>query len=171
MMELFAEGGYMMWVIALAGALVFGFAARAAPAVFGRARTSGVTTYVDAVLFWGGFALAAGFLGTAVGLYMMSRAAEAAGEVAASLMWGGLRVTMITTQFGLLVFLVALLLWFGLWYAARRDVSSPDDHVLAVEERIESLERSLAQVRDEQAFERKLLMERAEAAARSPRTS
>jgi hypothetical protein len=110
----------MMWVITLAGALVFLFAGLAARALRPPAAEARARTNTDAVLFWGVFALAAGFLGTTLGLYMAALAIERAGEVAPALAWGGFKVTLITTQAGLVVFMLALLLWFGLWYATRR---------------------------------------------------
>jgi MotA/TolQ/ExbB proton channel family len=126
-MEFFQEGGYMMWVISAAALFVVVFAAQSVRRLIGMGGVAGAaraTTHADAVLFWGAFALAAGFLGTAVGLYQAAGALEAAGQVDASLAWGGLRVTLVTTQFGLLVFLTALLLWFGLWFTARRTTTS-----------------------------------------------
>jgi hypothetical protein len=127
MMEFFQEGGYMMWVIAAAALLMVSFAAQSVRRLVGMGGVAGAaraTTHADAVLFWGAFALAAGFLGTAVGLYQAAWAVERAGAVEPTLVWGGIRLTLITTQFGLLVFLTALLLWFGLWFSARRTTTS-----------------------------------------------
>lgn len=119
-MSLFVEGGYFMWLIALVSFVSFGFAGRALLDLRGQRPIAVATTHVDAVLFWGAFALAAGFLGTVVGLYQMARAIESAGAVGASVAWGGFRLTLLTTQAGLLAFLISLLLWFSLWYALRR---------------------------------------------------
>jgi hypothetical protein len=119
-MEFMREGGSFMWLIALAGVVAIGFSVRAALDVRTARPASEATTHVDAVLFWGAFALAAGFLSTAVGLYQMASAIQRAGDVSTSVAWGGFRVALLPTQAGLLVFLLALLLWFVLWYVVRR---------------------------------------------------
>ena len=55
----------------------------------------------------------------------MAREIEAAGAVGAPLAWGGFRLTLLTTQAGLLVFLMSLMLWFSLWYTLRRRTPAP----------------------------------------------
>jgi hypothetical protein len=50
----------------------------------------------------------------------MATAIQAAGDVTSMIIWGGFRVALIPTQAGLLVFMLALLLWFSLWYTVRR---------------------------------------------------
>jgi hypothetical protein len=119
-MDFMREGGYFMWLIALTGVVVLGFSARAFVDVRSTRPAAIAMTHVDAVLFWGAFAVAAGLLSTAVGLYQMAEAFERAGAVSTSLAWGGFRVALLPTQAGLLVFTLALLLWFFLWYALRR---------------------------------------------------
>lgn len=119
----FIEGGFMMWFIAFAGLLTLAFAALTVRALMQGESRSGATPNLDAVLFWGGFALAAGILGTVVGLYQMATVIEVAGQVPTSLAWGGFRVTLLPTQWGLAIFLLALLLWFGLSWAIRRQAN------------------------------------------------
>ncbi|HSM08087.1 MAG TPA: MotA/TolQ/ExbB proton channel family protein, partial [Gemmatimonadota bacterium] len=67
---------------------------------------------IDAVLFWGVWVVVIGLLGTFVGIYQAAGALEMVGGAAsASLIWGGIKVALTTTLFGLLVFSVAALLW------------------------------------------------------------
>lgn len=70
--------------------------------------------WLDAVLFWGGFAMIAGVLGTLVGVVIAAQSIEAAGTVSTSLVWGGIKVAMLTSAFGTLILAFSALMWFGL---------------------------------------------------------
>src|SRR5690606_21197245 len=76
---------------------------------------------MQSVLFWGGIAVLLGLLGTVVGLVFAAQAVARVPDAPASLIWGGVGVTLITLIFGLLIFLFAALVWFGLdaWSARR----------------------------------------------------
>lgn len=60
----------------------------------------------------GTFGVVTGILGQLVGLFAAFDAIEQAGEVAQGLLAGGLKVSTITTIYGVLIFLFSLLLWF-----------------------------------------------------------
>jgi len=60
----------------------------------------------------GTFALVTGILGNLIGLYGAFSAIEEAGNVAPAILMGGLKVSMITTLYGILIFLLSLLIWF-----------------------------------------------------------
>ena len=70
--------------------------------------------WLDAVLFWGGFAMIAGVLGTVVGIVISAQSIEAAGGVNPVLVWGGIKVSMLTSAFGTLILAFSALLWFAL---------------------------------------------------------
>lgn len=151
----------MMWVIALAGALMFGSWLRGMARVVGGSGRATAESAADGVLFWGSFAFIAGLLGTIVGIYQAARAVEAAGAVSTSVLWGGFKMTLITTQFGLIVLLLSALLWFGLVRLSRRSRPGGYGEVQAVDEEIASLQRAVAMVQEEQAFLRSLITTRA----------
>ena len=69
---------------------------------------------LDAVLLWGGFAMIAGVLGTVVGIVISAQSIEAAGGVNPVLVWGGIKVSMLTSAFGTLILAFSALLWFAL---------------------------------------------------------
>lgn len=69
---------------------------------------------IHAVLAWGGLAALVGLIGSVVGVGMMARAAESVAELPSSLLWGGLRLALSTTLFGLCVFFFSALAWMGL---------------------------------------------------------
>lgn len=66
---------------------------------------------LDLILLFGSLALMVGILGQAVGLFEALTVIEKVGDVSMSLMAGGMRVSMIAPVYGLLVFLVSLLIW------------------------------------------------------------
>ncbi len=80
------------------------------------ARADGPTkAWVDAILFWGGFGLITGVLGTLVGIVLTAASVEAAGGSAtAPLIWGGVKVALGSSVFGLLIVALSSLVWFGL---------------------------------------------------------
>lgn len=114
-----AQGGFFMYPLLLIALVIVGLAIWTTVRL---RRGSGpdpvLETGIDATLFWGGWALLLGLLGTFIGIYLAAGAIQAAGEVSAALVWGGVQVALITTLFGLGIFVVAALIWFGLrtWY-------------------------------------------------------
>lgn len=69
---------------------------------------------IHAVLAWGGLAALVGLTGSVVGMGMMARAAESVAKLPSPLLWGGLRLALSTTLFGLCVFFCSALAWMGL---------------------------------------------------------
>ena len=70
--------------------------------------------WLDAILFWGGFAVICGVLGTLIGIVLAAQAIEAMGDVSTTLVWGGIKVALLTSVFGMLILGFAALLWFAL---------------------------------------------------------
>ncbi len=60
----------------------------------------------------GKFGLVTGIFGQLIGLYQAFAAIEEAGDISPSLMMGGFKVSMITTLYGIFIFLLSLILWF-----------------------------------------------------------
>lgn len=70
--------------------------------------------WLDAILFWGGFALISGVLGTLIGIIIASQSIEAAGEVHPTLVWGGIKIALLSSALGALILALSSLLWFAL---------------------------------------------------------
>lgn len=68
-------------------------------------------SYIKSV---GLFALVFGILGQMIGLYSAFQHIEAAGGVSTAMLAGGLKVSSICTLYGLIIFLISYLIWFGL---------------------------------------------------------
>lgn len=121
MIDWFVSGGFFMWFVLGAGLAGLFLAVDA-----GRRLSSATTASsrlraeIDGVLFWGGFASVLGLIGTLGGVVVMARSLERAGGASAAVVWGGLRVALIPTAFGLGVLALSLLAWYGLRTAHRR---------------------------------------------------
>jgi len=81
--------------------------------------------WIDAILFWGVFAVICGVLGTLVGISIAAGYIEQAGEVTSALVWGGVKVALSTSVFGALILAFAALLWFALQLKWRLLVPEP----------------------------------------------
>ena len=60
------------------------------------------------------FALITGILGQLVGFRAMFFAIEKAGDINPALVYAGINVTMIVTIYGIVIYLISILLWFVL---------------------------------------------------------
>jgi hypothetical protein len=108
--------GFMRWPLAFSMLFVVLLSGYTAGRLFRPGASADLLTkaWMDAILFWGGFAMIAGVLGTLVGFVITAQSIEAAGAISTSLVWGGLKVAMLTSAFGTLILGAAALLWFGL---------------------------------------------------------
>ena len=69
-------------------------------------------TYIKSI---GLFALIIGVLGQLIGLFSAFEAIESMNvDVSPSLLAGGFKVSMITTLYGMLIYAISLIIWFGL---------------------------------------------------------
>lgn len=68
----------------------------------------------------GVFALVVGIFGQLLGLYDAFSAIERMGSVSPALLAGGLKVSMITTLYGIFIFLVSYLIWMALSYMVKK---------------------------------------------------
>ena len=64
----------------------------------------------------GSFALVTGILGQLIGLYGAFAGIEQAGGVSPAMLAGGLKVSMITTFYGFLIYLLSLVIWLIMDY-------------------------------------------------------
>lgn len=122
MIDFVQQGGLFMWPLLLVAAAVVVLAIRSALRL--RAPEAGdvrLETAIDAILFWGAWGVVLGLLGTLGGVYQAAGMISLAREISAPVVWGGIRVALTTTIFGLLVFAVAAVAWFALrvWYRRR----------------------------------------------------
>jgi hypothetical protein len=124
MIELFSQGGVIMYPLLAATAAVIGYGVAAARGL--RSATGPdprLEATIDGVLFWGAFGVVLGVIGSLIGIVQAARIIEAAGGVVEPiLVWGGIRVALTSTIVALPVFGLAALAWFALrrGYARRQ---------------------------------------------------
>ncbi len=70
-------------------------------------------TYIKSV---GLLSLVIGILGQLIGLFGGLGIMSQTGSISPAILLGGIRVSMITTMFGMIIFLISYLLWLGLDY-------------------------------------------------------
>lgn len=114
--QLWTAVGFIRWPLAFSLLVVVLLAAWSAARLFraGARPDLQTRTWMDGILFWGGFAVISGVLGTLVGVVNAAHAIEAAGEVSAPVVWGGMRVALLSSVVGMLILSFAALMWFGL---------------------------------------------------------
>ena len=74
------------------------------------------------------FTMITGILGQLIGLMMAFTAIEEAMDISPAIIAGGLKVSMITTLYGIFIYLLSILIWFilDLWHQ-RRMTEGPDE--------------------------------------------
>ncbi len=131
MRQWFESGGILMWPLLVIAIGVMVLAARTAWFLTRSDRAAAEADQrLQAILFWGVMSVVLGLLGTSIGLTQAAQAITLAGAVEPQLAWGGVAVVLVTLIFGLLIFLVAAVLWFilrqwALHLAARERRSLP----------------------------------------------
>ena len=58
------------------------------------------------------FSMITGILGQLIGLYSAFSAIQKAGDISPALVYAGIKVSMITTLYGIFIYLFSILLWF-----------------------------------------------------------
>ena len=72
------------------------------------------------VLVWGGLCALLGVLGTVVGMSVAATSISRAAAISPPIIWGGVKVALSTTVFGLFWLTVAVVAWLALGYAQGR---------------------------------------------------
>ena len=58
------------------------------------------------------FTMITGILGQLIGLFSAFTAIEAAGDVSPAMLAGGLKISMITSLTGIVIYLISIIIWF-----------------------------------------------------------
>ena len=116
MIELWELMGFIRYPLTVSSVVIVALVLYSTVRLFeGDARALPMTrTWMDSILFWGGFSLVTGILGTLVGIMIAAQSIEQAGMVSPTLVWGGIKVALYSSVFGLLVLALASLAWFVL---------------------------------------------------------
>lgn len=130
---LWYELGFIRWPLALSIVAVLFLSGLSVyrlyrPGAWGDLRTK---AWLDAVLFWGGFAVVSGVLGTVVGMVLVAQSIEAAGAVSTTLVAGGIKVALLSAALGLVILFLSSLIWFGLQFRWRMLVAGESNGEVA----------------------------------------
>lgn len=108
--------GFMRWPLAFSAVAILTLTAYSSARVFqpGAWASARTKVFIDAILFWGGFAVITGALGTVIGIIIAAQSIELAGAVETALVWGGIKVALLTSAMGMLILFLSSLVWFGL---------------------------------------------------------
>lgn len=124
-MELFYRGGPLfMSLVSLAGLLAFGLIVYI---LIDMAKGKSVSkSTLKNIPIAGSLAFVLGILGQAIGLYDAMGAIQAAGDVSPALVAGGFQVSMIAPLYGLVIFVLTLIIYLAinLTYSPSRDSHS-----------------------------------------------
>jgi len=126
---IWAQMGFPRWPLAFSVMVIAGLTLVSAVRLYQPGATGSLRTkvFVDAILFWGGFAVIAGFLGTLIGVIIAAQSIEQAGQVSTALAWGGIKIALLSSTFGVLILMAASLAWFGLQFRWRMLIARDAD--------------------------------------------
>lgn len=129
MVEAFLSGGIVMWPLLIIGIGVLVLALRVGWLLLDPDRAEAEAGgSLQAIPFWGAMGAVLGLLGAVVGIIQITQAISLAGEVHPALVWGGFGLALLPLIFGLLIFLVAAVLWFVLRQWSLRIASRARQH-------------------------------------------
>jgi len=124
MVQVFMQGGLMMWFLVIVALVLLGLTIRTVLELLvrGGANTAVVENGLDGLLFWGAVAVVLGVLGQTVGYYKSFSAMAAHGLISFRALWVGLAEGLISSIAGIGLLAVAGVLWFVLrwWYRSIR---------------------------------------------------
>lgn len=67
---------------------------------------------LNAILFWGAISAVTGFLGSFSGIFIAAGYIIKAEDIHPAIVWAGIQVALIAIIFGLIIFIIAGILWF-----------------------------------------------------------
>jgi hypothetical protein len=112
--KVFAQGGLLMLPMVLVTLVLLGIVLRALWHLYVRGGSNAVAiqSCLDSLLFWGGFAVVIGVLGSAIGYHKVIAAVMARGILNPRALWIGTAEGMVSTIAGLLVLIAAGTAWY-----------------------------------------------------------
>lgn len=124
MMDFIRMGGVPMYLLMLVAVVVAGIALVSSLRLRDVAALDpALEARIDGVLFWGAYAALLGVLGTTVGLFQTGGMIQQAGEASSQLLWSAVRLALTTSIAGLVIFALALIVWYALRSSYRGRVS------------------------------------------------
>ncbi len=112
--KVFMQGGLLMFPLVFILCVILGIACLGAWRLLvpTRSRLAGVQRSLDRLLMWGGLAVIIGLLGSAVGYHKVMVVLTAHRVLSPRALWIGTAEGMVSTLAGLVILIIAGLLWF-----------------------------------------------------------
>ncbi|MCF6359604.1 MAG: MotA/TolQ/ExbB proton channel family protein [Cyclobacteriaceae bacterium] len=116
MLTYFNEGGALfMGMLSIVFLVVFILSIKNALVIFSKeGDKEKISSQISSIKSLGLFALVLGFLGQFLGLFQAFSFIAEVGTISPAILASGLKVSSITSIYGMIIFLVAYLIWFGL---------------------------------------------------------
>jgi hypothetical protein len=113
-LHVFMQGGLLMWPLVLIGLVLYGIVLRTLWHLFvkGGSDALAIQNCLDGLLFWGGFAVIIGVLGSAVGYHKAMTVLAARGLAHPKFLWAGAAEGMVSSIAGLLILAGAGVCWY-----------------------------------------------------------
>lgn len=123
LLEVFAQGGILMLPMVLVSLVLLGIVVRALWHLFvrGGSNSTAIQSCLDSLLFWGGFSVVIGVLGSAIGYHKVMNAIVARGILNPRALWIGTAEGMVSSIAGLLILIVAGAVWYAVRWLYLRD--------------------------------------------------
>lgn len=114
LLKVFAQGGMLMLPMVLITLVLLGIVLRALWHLYvrGGSDAGAIQSCLDSLLFWGGFAVVIGVLGSAIGYHRVISVVVARGILNPRALWIGTAEGMVSTIAGLLVLMAAGAAWY-----------------------------------------------------------
>jgi len=122
MLAYFNEGGALfMGMLSIVFLVVFIMSMKNALIIFSKeSDKEKVSSQIGSIKSLGLFALVLGFLGQFLGLFSAFSFIAEAGTISPAILANGLRISSIASIYGMIIFLVAYLIWFALNVVAKK---------------------------------------------------
>lgn len=121
--EIFKRGGFAMFPLALIVLVLLAILVRTSWQLTrnGRSNATAIQSGLDGLLFWGGFAVVIGVLGSAIGYHKAMASIVARGLVNPQALWMGSAEGLVSSIAGMLALGAAGALWFLLRWRFLKD--------------------------------------------------
>ncbi len=116
MLYYFQAGGPFMWLLLVMLIIVLVLSIVRGMQVFSTKEKNKkqLENGINSILFWGGYSVVVGFFAHFLGIMYAMQAIQAASDISPAIVAGGYSISLITILFGLIVFMIAALIWFVL---------------------------------------------------------
>lgn len=113
MASLFMDGGIYMWPLLIIAIVITVLAiTKGIQLSNDSSNINKLENGINAILFWGAFALVLGFFAHFHGVYLAMQAINAANDISPAIVAGGYAMSLITILTGLFIFMLSALVWF-----------------------------------------------------------